>query len=68
MLKESDILHQNGNFWVRKSAKGLPGYEVYEVVGTHSVRRSIFGSDGPQWLQKAKDRADELANKAKCQP
>lgn len=62
MTRESDILYQNGNFWVCKSRKG---YEVYEDGITHATRRAIIGSDGPQWFERAKAEADCRAEQAR---
>jgi hypothetical protein len=45
-MKESDILHQNGNYWVcadrvKGTQKGIgfsiPGYKIYKIQVTHSV-------------------------------
>lgn len=33
-------IHENGNFWVADEGGGL--FRVFEVVGTHSVRRGTF--------------------------
>lgn len=62
MTRESDILYQNGPFWVCKAKKG---YEVYEDGVTHATRRAILGSDGPYWFERAKAEADRRAQKAR---
>lgn len=45
-MKESDILHQNGNYWVcADKVKGIqkgnkfsfPGYKIYKCEVTHSI-------------------------------
>lgn len=41
MLKESDILHEDGRHWIMRTAAG--DLEVYRNEGTHSVRRAIIG-------------------------
>jgi hypothetical protein len=62
MTQESDILYQNGSFWVCKAKKG---YEVYEDGVTHASRRAIIGSDGPQWFERAKIVTDRRAEEAR---
>jgi hypothetical protein len=49
---ETDIIHENGKFWVlREAFKGRTVYYVMENVGTHSVRRDTFD------LMLGRDRA-----------
>jgi hypothetical protein len=40
MIKESDIVYENGKYWILKTNKG---YEVLENTITHSVVRGYFG-------------------------
>ena len=42
--KESDIMHEAGDYFVlREAPKGRTlQYNVYQNVGTHSVRRSLI--------------------------
>lgn len=60
-MKESDILYENGNFWICKAIDEKKGYEVYENGITHSVRRAIVGYTGKTGLDKAKSYCDRLA-------
>lgn len=60
-MKESDILYENGMFWV---CKAKHGYEVYESGITHSTRRAIIGYEGADGLAKAKAEADRRAKLA----
>lgn len=58
-MTESDILYENGKYWVYASKKG--GYEVYETGITHSVRKAIIGHKGKEGLERAKVWCDKLA-------
>lgn len=50
MLKESDILHENGNHWVI----AVPyGFEVYRNELTHAVRCAQIGYKGQHGLDRA---------------
>lgn len=55
------IVYQNGNFFVKKERKG---YAVYQNGAVAATRRSTFGSEGAQWLKRAIERCDELAQNA----
>jgi hypothetical protein len=59
MANSSEILYENGNYWVRASEKG--GYEVYRVNLTHSVRCAIIGYKGDKGLARAKAECDRRA-------
>ena len=59
-MKESDILYENGDFWV---TKGKKGYEVYQSGVTHSVRVAVIGWEGEEGLTKARAEADRRATK-----
>lgn len=61
MLTESDILYENGNYWVCASAKG--GYEVYRNGITHSTRCAIIGYKENEGLERAKAECNKRANK-----
>lgn len=70
MLKEADILHECGAFWVVRIARcdaenGVkrhrPGFYVMECGITHSKVVAIFGSDGDDWLQRAKNECERRA-------
>ena len=58
-MKEADILHENGSFWV---AQDRNAYTVCKNVGTHSVADSSYEKtdDG---LSIAKARCDYLAKR-----
>jgi len=62
MLKESDILHENGNFWVCKASNPKNGFEVYKNGITHSTRCAIIGFLGEVGLKKAITECDKRAN------
>lgn len=51
MTTISDILYENGNYWVRMHEKGW--YEVYRVGITHSVRCATIGYKGNEGLTRA---------------
>lgn len=59
-MRESDILHEAGAFWV---AREKTAYVVYRVNGTHSVSDSAYPrtADG---LSIAIARCDYLAGRA----
>lgn len=57
MLKEKDIVHENGVFWVLKNKEG---FHVMRSVGTHSVGDSAYAT-----LDLAIYRCDYLASRAK---
>ena len=63
MIKESDILYENGKFWVCVSAK--KGFEVYETGITHSTRCAIIGYEGKKGLEIAKLECDKRSNEVK---
>lgn len=56
MLKESDILFEKGDYWVKEAPKG--GYEVYKTGITHSTRCAQIGFTGDRGFQRAKDEID----------
>lgn len=60
MLKEKDIVHENGDFWVLKDRDR---YTVFKCGITHSTADSAYplGEDG---LSLAKARCDYLAKRA----
>lgn len=58
-MKESDILHERGRYWVCRAVK--KGFEVYRVGITHSTRCAIIGYDGPRGLAMAKAECDRRA-------
>jgi len=60
-MKTSDILYENGNFWVCRNQQFGKGFEVYKVNGTHSVRVAIIGFEGQYGLERAKSEADRRA-------
>lgn len=64
MIRESDIMHENGDFWVLRSRGGKqPNYAVMKNVGTRSVADSAYelSADG---LSIAIARCDWLARSA----
>jgi hypothetical protein len=50
MLKESDILHESGAYWVTHAPYG---YEVYKTGHTHSTRCAQIRYTGAQGLARA---------------
>ena len=60
-MQESDIVYENGNFWVGKTRTA---YEVYEIGLTHSKRRDIIGLSLPNALNRAKRRCDQRQQEA----
>lgn len=63
-MRESDIMHENGRFWVaREPFKGRTIYRVYEVNGTHSRRCATIDlpKDG---LARAINECDKRARDA----
>lgn len=65
-MRESDIMHEKGNYWVGRD-KELGAYVVYKIGLTHSVSDSAYGlnQDG---LSIAIARANYLANRESSQP
>ena len=57
MTKESDIIHEAGDFWVLRNTKG---YHVMQNVGTHSESDSSYSKDN-DGLSNAVARCDYLA-------
>lgn len=57
MPRESDIMHENGDFWVLRERKT---YVVCRNVGTHSVTDSAYDRN-PDGLSIAIARCDYLA-------
>jgi hypothetical protein len=57
-MKESDILYENGKFWVCKS-ETRKGFEVYEIGITCSTRCAIIGYEGEKGLEIAKTECDK---------
>jgi hypothetical protein len=67
MLKESEVLFQVGNFWVKKALFGTgrfkpksQGFEVYECGVTCSTRKAIIGYSGELGFKMAKEKALDL--------
>lgn len=61
-MREEDILHENGKYWVCKAQqKGKKGYEIYKVSTTHSVRCGQVGVEGEKGLQIAITECDKRA-------
>jgi hypothetical protein len=59
-MRESDIMHENGAFWVGRERDA---YVVYRVGVTHSVSDSAYARDD-DGLSIAKARCDYLAKRA----
>lgn len=62
-MRESDIVHENGRYWVLRDVKHA-AYTVYVSGATHSTSDSSYAlnEDG---LSLAKARADYLAGRDK---
>jgi hypothetical protein len=58
MLKESDILHESGAYWVTHAKHG---YEVFKTGVTHSTRCAIIGYEGKNGLERAIDECKRRA-------
>jgi ABC-type amino acid transport system permease subunit len=54
MIKESDIIYEQGKYWILKTDKA---YWVMENTITHSQRRGIFGFT---FLDRAKQHIEQL--------
>lgn len=63
MLRESEILYENGDYWVYDARS--KGYEVYKVGVTHSTRCAIIGYKGEEGLRRAKAECDKRAQERK---
>lgn len=59
MMNESDILYQNGDYWVCKAKK--KGYEVLRDTITHAEVIMIIGSNEDEWLKRAIYECDKRA-------
>jgi hypothetical protein len=64
-MTETDIMHENGSFWVGRDKPGK-AYVVYRTGSTHSTSDSAYPltADG---LSIAKARCDHLAKRAALQ-
>lgn len=60
-MKESDIVHERGDFWVFKDKKG---YHVMKAGITHSTSDSSYTLD-ENGLSVAKARCNYLDNRAR---
>lgn len=60
-MKESDILYENGRYWVYGNPKGF--YEVMRAGSTHSTRVAIIGNGAAPSLgfERAKAETDRRA-------
>lgn len=56
-MREADIMHENGDFWVGRERTA---YVVYRSGVTHSVSESAYAKT-PDGLSIAKARCDYLA-------
>jgi hypothetical protein len=63
-MRESDILYENGPFWVCREHYG---FGVYKVGVTHSTRVANIGFKGDDGLQRAKAETDRRAAIAKAE-
>ena len=64
-MRESDILYQNGLFWVCTTKRG---YEVYRDNNTHAVRVASIGYPGAEGLRRAIAEADKRASAIDSRP
>lgn len=60
-MEESDILYENGNYWVCRSLTSKKGYEVYHNTITHSKRCAIIGYKGVKGFELVKAECDKRA-------
>lgn len=58
-MKPSDILYENGDFWVCRAGKW---FEVYRSGITNSTRVATIGYEGQTGLDRAKSEADKRAS------
>lgn len=67
MLKETDILYQNGDYWICKYFRGKEhiGFEIYKNGITHSTRCAIIGLGENYGLKRAIKECDRRANESK---
>ena len=56
MLKEKDIVYENGKFWVLRTKQS---YEVMETRITHSLRWDVIRRSYPNALERAKQTCDK---------
>lgn len=65
MLREKDIVHENGNYWVLDDQRARPkAYVVFKVGVTHSVSDSAYQHDA-DGRSIAIARCDYLAGRSK---
>jgi hypothetical protein len=55
MIREEDIIHESGKYWVLKTAQG---YEVLKTGLTHSAVVGWFGGHGSPWVFRAIEEAN----------
>jgi len=55
MTNPSDIVYEQGDYWVKRVAKG---FEVYRVGVTSSVRCARIGYGGDKGLERAKSEIE----------
>lgn len=60
-MRESDIMHENGRFWVGRT-RSPPSFTVYRTEVTHSVPDSSYAKD-KDGLSLAIARCDYLAKR-----
>lgn len=60
MYKLSDVMHENGRYWVLKLPKDK-GYQVYEAGITHSTLKDTIGYPGEMGLNRAIEKCDRRA-------
>lgn len=56
MMKEADILYQNGDHWIIADRRG--NFEVYRLEVTHGVRCAIIGRNYTNAFERAKAECD----------
>lgn len=61
----ADIVFEDGDYWVRRAAKG---FEVYRLNGTHSVRCATIGFAGQDGLDRAKAEINRRQTAALREP
>ena len=63
MIREADIVYENGSFWVLRDRQAGGAYVVLRAGLTHAVSDSAYALDD-DGLSIAKARCDYLAKRA----
>lgn len=64
-MKESDIVYEQGEYWVCQARKG---FEVYRTGVTHSIRCAVIGYSGQEGFTRAIAEIDRRIGAQKPSP